>query len=230
VKLNLVYSSNFKDPAALSGWVLYNGVPSCCPSARWAKSQVVLEDGLLVLKNTLQPDGTYLSGGISMARLLSQTYGRWRVKFRFDGGVGIKMVALLWQQDPVTVPGDHAYEIDFVESKSSDAGRTNISATLHHPPGNGMVQLHLIDVDPAPSLEDWHTWTVTWEPGRIAYALDGKNWGVSLDPTRVPAIPMHFGIQTTSGLSNGGGAMPDATTPPEVDLQIDHIKIWSYTP
>jgi hypothetical protein len=42
----------------------------------------------------------------------------------------------------------------------------------------------------------------------------------------VPTTPMHFGVQTTMG--SPGKAKPDATTPPEVNLHIDSVSVWTY--
>jgi hypothetical protein len=64
----------------------------------------------------------------------------------------------------------------------------------------------------------------------VSCTVDGTTWAVIEDATVgrvvVPTTPMHFGVQTTMG--SPGKAKPDATTPPEVNLHIDSVSVWTY--
>jgi beta-glucanase (GH16 family) len=219
VTLNLVYANYFTQPLE-PGWVIYKGVPTCCPQTQWDKGQVVVANDLLTIKNTRQTDGAFLSGGLSMAQILSQAYGRWRVRFRFEPGTGVKMCLLLWQTAPNPAAPDHAYELDFAEGGGADELRGMMTATLHYPPGNEIIQARQVG-----DFTQWHTMGVTWTPKGLEYTLDSRVWAQLHNPP-LPEIPMHLAMQTTTGT-------PIATwagTPDEVDLQIDWVKVWSYTP
>ncbi len=218
MSFTLGYVNTFTAPLPPT-WAIYSGVPACCSLTRWDEGQVVWNrtTKTLSVRNTKQPDGSYLSGGLSSKRALPvQTYGRYRVRFRWAGGTGVKMCLLLWQNAPNPAAPDHADEIDFAETGVS----TQLSSTLHHAPGNTLVQ-NRVAVD----TTQWHVVGVTWRPGILQYTLDGRVWSTTIDPA-VPAQPMHLDLQTTTGFPNP----VDASTPAEVDLEIDWIKVWSYTP
>lgn len=219
--LSLVYDNEFAEPLG-NEWTLYNGIPACCPTSKWDRANAVVQDGTLVLRGLRQPDGTYHTAGASLPHL-NLTYGRWRFRGRFDKGVGLKMCALLWPAEGFQPP-----EIDFAESRTEDAERTVMTATLHYPPVRNQMIHSQVSVD----FSKWHTWGVTWLPGKINYTLDGRLWAQITDAkvgkVVVPTTPMHFGIQTTMG--SPGTAKPDSSTPPEVSLHIDRVRVWEYAP
>jgi len=215
----LVYENDFSAPLGAE-WFRYNGIPACCPTSRWDAANAVVHNGRLVLRGLRQPGGAYRTAGVSLPRL-NLTYGRVRLRARFDKGLGLKMCALLWPQAGFQPP-----EIDFAESRTEDAERTTMCMTLHYPPAAGSAIRHEIRKD----FSLWHEWGVTWMPGHLSCTVDGTTWAVIEDATVgrlvVPKTPMHFAVQTTMG--SPGKAKPDATTPPEVNLHIDSVSIWTY--
>src|SRR4249920_2447667 len=92
----LVYDADFSAPLG-SEWVRYNGIPACCPTSRWDAENAVVHDGKLVLRGLRQSDGTYHTAGVALPDL-NMTYGRVRLRSRFDKGRDLKMSALLWPQ------------------------------------------------------------------------------------------------------------------------------------
>ncbi len=222
----LVYKNDFEADLGKE-WTRYGGIPACCPSSLWVKEQAVVVDGTLLLRGLRKPGtDTFTTAGCSL-RHLNLTYGRWNIRCKFDKGVGLKMCALLWPDEGFQPP-----EIDFAESKTSDGERTVMTSTLHYPPIRNQVIQSKVSAD----FSEWHTWGVTWRPGILSFTLDGKTWrvirddveGTALGKPVVPTTPMHFGVQTTMGVPNA--TKPDATTPDEVDLHIDWIRVWSYDP
>ena len=217
----LVYENDFSAPLGAE-WYRYKGVPACCPTSKWDEQNAVVKSGNLVLRGLRQADGSYHTAGVSLPHL-NLTYGRVRLRARFDRGVGLKMCALLWPQAGFQPP-----EIDFAESHTEDTERTTMTMTLHYPPTAGAALRHEIPMD----FSKWHEWGVTWLPGHLSCTVDGKTWAViedaSMGKVVVPKTPMHFGVQTTMG--SPGKAKPDKTTPPEVSLHIDSVTIWRYGP
>jgi beta-glucanase (GH16 family) len=211
-----IFTANFNGSLNRSIWTVYDGRPSCCTSL-WSPSAVTTSGGVLTIDASQDPlTGQWTSGGISMGRSLNQTYGAWSFRFRMDPGVGVKMCALLWPEQ------GWPPEIDFAESSSSDANRQELSSTLHYGAGNTMIQHHL-----AVDYSTWHTMGVRWSPTRISYRIDGYRWAT--DTADIPDQPMHLGIQTTVGLSNGNGQMPDSSTPAHVGLHIAWVHVSRYT-
>ena len=207
----LVQDSEFSGSTLGSKWTVYDGKPRCCEST-WVPGHASVAGGRLLLDAT---KGNMRSAGVSL-RHLNLTYGRWHVRIRMDAGLGVKMCALLWPES------GWPPEIDFAESDSSDAARTQLSSTLHYGSANTEIRHHL-SVD----FTKWHTYGVTWTPGLIRYTVDGFTWA-EVSGSMVPSQPMHFGIQTIVGTSNGSGSQPDAATPSHVYLHIDFVKVWRY--
>jgi beta-glucanase (GH16 family) len=211
-----IFTANFNGALNRQIWTVYDGRPSCCASL-WAPSAVTTSGGVLTIDASQDPaSGQWTSGGISMGRSINQTYGAWSFRFRMDPGVGVKMCALLWPRQ------GWPPEIDFAESSSADASRRQLSSTLHYGASNTMLQHHL-----AVNYAAWHTLAVRWTPHRISYRIDGHMWATVTG--HIPAQPMHLGIQTTVGLSNGNGQVPDSTTPAHVGLHIAWVRVSRYT-
>jgi hypothetical protein len=89
----MIFYRQFRLPLVRHTWTLYNGVPGCCPQSIWSPSHVVSKAGALRIQTYKDPafGGKWVSGGTSMARLVSQTYGRWVVRFRMNRGKGVGM-------------------------------------------------------------------------------------------------------------------------------------------
>jgi beta-glucanase (GH16 family) len=211
-----IFTANFNGALNRQIWTVYDGKPSCC-SSLWAPSAVTTSGGVLTIDASQDSSDTWTSGGISMGRSLNQTYGAWAFRFRMDAGVGVKMCALLWPAQ------GWPPEIDFAENSSSDGVRHALSSTLHAGSANMLTQNRL-----AVNYSHWHTMGVRWRPGIITYRLDGKAWA-QIRGASVPSQPMHLGIQTTVGLSNGNGQVPGSTTPAHVGLHIAWVRVSRYT-
>jgi len=63
----------------------------------WAKSHVLSMGGVLRIRTYRDPafGNRWVSGGLSMARILNQTYGRWVVRFRMRRGTGHSAVGII---------------------------------------------------------------------------------------------------------------------------------------
>jgi beta-glucanase (GH16 family) len=196
-------------------WRVFSGKPRCC-SSRWSPSHVTTSHGILTIDASRNATGGgWTSGGLSMGRSMNLTYGAWSIRFRMDPGVGVKMCVLLWPK------GRWPPEIDFAENSSADGARHLITSTLHYSSANRMIHNRR-----AVDYSNWHTMGVRWTPRKISYRLDGRVWAVVT--SHIPSRPMHLGIQTTVGLSNGFGANPTSATPSHVGLHVDWVRIWRY--
>src|SRR6476469_533364 len=111
-----VFYQQFRHRLKPHTWTLYNGIPTCCKDSRCAPSHVVSKHGALRIKTYRDGNygGSWVSGGVSMARLVNQTYGRWVIRFRMNRGVGVGM-------DVALRPSGGGTVVDWIE-ESSDHG------------------------------------------------------------------------------------------------------------
>ena len=210
-----IFYRQFQLPLRPHTWTLYNGVPGCCPQSLWSPSHVVSKAGALRIQTYKDPryGGRWVSGGTSMARLVSQTYGRWVVRFRMNRGKGVGM-------DVALRPNGGGTVVDWIEESSDKGAARRIeTATLH----SGSTRVHArVSAD----FTKWHTMTLAWVPGQITVRLDGRLWANY--KSHIPSTPMHLVMQTNVGSNGFTGVMPDSTTPRKVALQIDYVAVYRY--
>jgi hypothetical protein len=210
-----VFHQQFNTALKRHTWSIYQGVPTCCPASMWAKSHVLSRGGVLRIRTYRDPafGNRWVSGGLSMARILNQTYGRWVVRFRMRRGTGVGMDVALRPRGGGTV-------VDWIE-ESSDHGRLrNLeTATLHY--GGTRVHAHVVA-----DFTKWHTMTLSWIPGRITVKINGKIWADYR--SHIPSAPMHLTMQTNTGTNGFSGVNPNSSTPALVPLQIDYVSVYRY--
>jgi beta-glucanase (GH16 family) len=162
--------------------------------------------------------GRWVSGGLSNARALKQTYGKYEVRFRVDNGKGVAAILLLW---PVR---DHwPPEIDFAEVGGMTGRRGSMSATLHYGAADDQIQRSV-----RADFTRWHTAGVEWTPGKLVYTLDGKSWG-TVRSRHVPREPMELAMQAQAGTCGDRYApCPDATTPAKGNMQVDWVRAYMF--
>lgn len=220
-KWRLVFSDDFKHGLRSSWWGRYSGEPGGDPGGWWSPSHVVVSHGVLNLETYRDPrfGGRWVSGGVSSAPALRQTYGKYEVRLRVDRGEGVAFIALLWPSD-----GGWPPEIDFAENGGETGGRGAIAATLHYGSDNSQIQ-RTLSVD----LTRWHVLGVEWLPGRLVYTIDGRAWArVSSDA--VPAQRMEMDLQTQAGTCGQSDApCPTSQTPAHVNAQIQWVRAYAYS-
>jgi beta-glucanase (GH16 family) len=218
-KWHRVFSDDFKHGLDRSKWGRYSGQPGGDPGGRWEPSHVVVRDGVLNLETyrDRRYGDRWVSGGLSSARALKQTYGKYEVRFRMDAGKGVAGILLLW---PVR---DHwPPEIDFAENGGTTRRRRSMSATLHYGAENDQIQREV-----RADFTRWHTMGLEWTPGKLVYTLDGRPWG-RVRGRHVPREPMELAMQTQAGTCGDRYApCPDSTTPAEVNMQIDWVRVYA---
>src|SRR5205823_13283940 len=91
------------------------------------------------------PDGKslYVSGGMSNAKVFSQSYGLYKIRFRMDRGWGIAYTLQLWPTNDQWPP-----EIDSLEDNGKD--RMMTWSTLHYGPTDVHVHREI--------KRDWTGW------------------------------------------------------------------------
>ncbi len=210
----LVSTEDFNGSSLPKGWGAYTGQPGGNPGGWWDPSHAVVSNGNLVLRG--YRDGAHwATGGVML--WAPQTYGKYEVRFKMDAGKGVKYALLMWPSSG-RWPTDG--EIDFLEDGGGD--RSSTTATLHYGANNSTIQRSV-----ATDFTQWHTVGVEWSPGSLVYTLDGKPWG-SVATSQVPSTPMNLALQTEAGTCGDKWTpCPDASTPTEVDAQIDWVARYA---
>jgi beta-glucanase (GH16 family) len=212
-----VFSDDFNGSALNAGaWGVYSGQPGGDPGGLWDSSHVVVHDGMLELQTYQDPahGDRWVSGGVSSAQALKQTYGKYLVRFRMDPGYGVAGIVLLWPSS-----GGWPPEIDFAEDGGGN--RSETTATLHYGQSDAQVA-RSVKAD----FSVWHTVGVEWTPGRLVYTLDGAVWD-TLSSSQVPSQPMEMDIQTQAGTCGQVATpCPNASTPAHVNLQVDWVVAY----
>jgi beta-glucanase (GH16 family) len=163
------------------------------------------------LKITARGD---VSGG--MGHTHDQLYGRWEFRARTDAGRGFGSAILLWP-DSENWPEDG--EIDMMEVPTEDRVRAHF--VLHYGEDNNIVGTSVPG-----DFTKWHTFAVEWLPDRITWFVDGKKQFETRDPEAIPDGPMHLTIQLDQGPKKDWLPEPDETTPEEVSLEVDWVRVY----
>jgi beta-glucanase (GH16 family) len=138
-------------------------------------------------------------------------YGRFAVRFRAAQLHCYKTAWLLWPDSGVW-PRDG--EIDFPEGDLD----STIHGFVHYRNGtSGSDQYAMPDTGVA--YKRWHTAVIAWRPRFVRFWLDGRKVGETR--RRIPNKPMHWVLQTETGLS---GCVPSPFT--QGHVLIDWVAIY----
>jgi beta-glucanase (GH16 family) len=192
-----------------NAWSVYNNTNPKNPQGPRLASNVIVHNGEVTLRNT-KVNGVWSAAGICAAKVSTGTYGKYLVRARFDHGLGVKAVALLWPQGNTWPP-----EVDFMEYDARDANHSKLLLTNHFRPSNSMQHASV-----SGDYTGWHTFGVAWTPTQLRYSLDGKTTAVMTG--HIPTKQMWLGLQTAIG----GQVKPDATTPATVNLDVDWVAYY----
>lgn len=137
-------------------------------------------------------------------------YGRYVIRERVSHvGRGFKSAQLLW---PVDNNAGGCSEIDFPENSHDVA-----PSAYDHPANCGGQDAY----DSRVSWGNWHTYTTSWTPTSVTFAIDGHTVGVS---RHSPSVAMDWDVQNESSL-DGEQAAPG--TWDQIDITYVEVDTWS---
>jgi beta-glucanase (GH16 family) len=206
----LVFSDDFDSPRLDPRiWNRYNSVGGF--GNGWRRPQAItVEDGKLRI--TARGD---VSGGMNHER--SQTYGRWEFRARTDKGRGRGSAILLW---PDSLDKEADGELDMMEVPRED--RTQAHFVIHYSPQNKLAGTKV-----SGDFSQWHTFAMDWLPNRITWYVDGVKQFETTDRNVIPTSSMHLAIQLDMGPFEEWIPAADETTPPEVSLEVDWVRVYA---
>ncbi len=205
----LVFSDDFDGPRLdPSVWNRYNSVGGF--GNGWRRPQAItVEDG--ALRITARGD---ISGGMNHED--SQTYGRWEFRARTEKGRGRGSAILLW---PDSQSKEADGELDMMEVPRED--RSQAHFVIHYSAQNKLAGNKV-----AGDFSQWHTFAMDWLPDRITWYVDGVKQFETFDKNVIPTNSMHLAIQLDMGPFEEWILAPDETTPPEVSLEVDWVRVY----
>jgi beta-glucanase (GH16 family) len=189
-------------------WNPYNSVGGFGNGFR-RPSAIGVKDGKLVI--TARGE---VSGG--MGHRYDQRYGRWEFRARTEKGRGYSSAILLW---PKSESKELDGEIDMMEVPREQRDAAHF--VLHWGQKNNITGGR-VDAD----FSQWHTFAMEWLPDRITWYVDGVKQYENRDKAVIPNNPMHLTIQLDMGPLKDWLPPIDETTPPEVSLEVDWVRIF----
>lgn len=156
-----------------------------------------------------------VSGGMGMR--VGQTYGRWEFRARTDKGRGFGSAILLWP-DSNNFPEEGELDIMEVPNENRD---------LAHFVVHWGAENNVHGADVAGDFSQWHTFALEWLPDRITWFVDGVKKYENTDPVVIPTKPMHMTIQLDQGPFENWIPARDETTPEELSLEVDWVRIFN---
>ena len=184
---------------------------------------VVVEDGRLVILGTQERTNGFdwASGFVSTHDKFSFLYGMVEVRAKVPQGIGF--FPAVWLLPAGTSEGDvDGPELDMLEVRGR--APTEIIAGVFDETSTKVVKVRY---DAGLDLtEDFHTYTLSWTPGRLAWSLDGDLFHEHLGP-HVPDVPLYLMISMSVGGNTWIGT-PDATTPWPGRYEIDYVRILPF--
>jgi hypothetical protein len=153
-------------------------------------------------------NGTIESGGFTVRPRYYMKYGRVKARIRVDAGGSDVMsaVALTW---PVSNDSGDG-ELDFYETGRQ---RETIRSFVH-PGGELATQACLHPV----GATTWHDVSMTWEPRRIHFQVDGRTGCTFTRPTLIPAAKHRLTFQYDAFADHLGSTVSR--------MEIARVKVW----
>jgi beta-glucanase (GH16 family) len=170
----------------------------------------------------------YTSGLIDSYGKFSQAYGYWEMRAQLPAGQGLwPAFWLLPYSSPMTWP--QSYEIDAFEVGYGGGSTMNpLLQTAFH--WGNMTQQAYNQISASGLSSGFHTYAVDWEPGSIAYYLDGSQiWQVTSNVPSNPAFVLAnlaIGDYAWSMIGTPTSAVDSQIANNQVPMLIDYIRVY----
>lgn len=204
-----------------------------------SEENIYLEDGKLVLRpiKTVDANGNdyYTSGRVNTQNKHDYTYGIFEARLRVPEGVGyLPAFWLMATDENIYGQWPRCGEVDIMEIHGSET--TTNYGTIHYGNPHGQSQ-GTYPLSEGSFSDDFHTFTVEWEPGKISWYVDGylyhteSNWYSTTEGQGTITYPAPFDqpFYIILNLAVGGSwvGYPDETTDFEnARYEIDYVRVY----
>ncbi|MBQ8412106.1 MAG: carbohydrate binding domain-containing protein, partial [Lachnospiraceae bacterium] len=204
-----------------------------------SEENIYLEDGKLVLRpiKTVDANGNdyYTSGRVNTQNKHDYTYGIFEARLRVPEGLGyLPAFWLMATDENIYGQWPRCGEVDIMEIHGSET--TTNYGTIHYGNPHGQSQ-GTYPLSKGSFSDDFHTFTVEWEPGKISWYVDGylyhteSDWYSTTEGQGTITYPAPFDqpFYIILNLAVGGSwvGYPDATTDFEnARYEIDYVRVY----
>ncbi|NBV45041.1 MAG: glycoside hydrolase family 16 protein [Planctomycetia bacterium] len=200
------------------------------------RENVRVEDGRLVIEARRDKPGIagtqreFSSGRIRSKRRGDWLYGKVEVRARVPVGQGIWPAIWMLPSDDTYGTWAASGEIDIMEIKGEEPNL--LWGTLHHggPWPDNRSSGAQYRLPKGSFADDFHTFAIEWEKGRISWLVDGVVWQTQTEWNSTGgAFPAPFDkpFHLVINLAVGGGFVgaPDPSTPFPGRFEIDFVRV-----
>ncbi len=176
----------------------------------------------------------YTSARIVTQDLFEQAYGRFEARIKLPSGQGIWPAFWMLGADFPEVGWPECGEIDILELRGQEPDR--VHGSVHGPGYSGGSPISATYTLPNGQRfdEDFHTFAVEWDPGRIAWYVDDILYQV-ITESSVPAggrwvFDHPFFVILNVAVGGNYVGPPNAQTSFPQAMLIDHVRIFRRSP
>ena len=176
----------------------------------------------------------YTSGKIKTENLFSKKYGKFEIKAKLPAGKGLWPAIWLLPKNESYGGWAASGELDIMEGWGSKPDR--VCGTIHYG-GTAPANVHSGAEYVFPNggtIEDYHVYSIEWEPGEIRWYVDGVLYQTQNDwYSENGDYPAPFDKEFYIILNLAVGGMfdgdPDETTPFPGAMEVDYVRVYELT-
>lgn len=199
-----------------------------------------IQNGMLVISAVNETftgtDGiprNYTSARLLTKGKFAQAYGRMEARIKVPYGQGLWPAFWMLGDNIDTVSWPNCGEIDIMENIGKEPD--TVHGTIHGPGysgGNGIGAPYVLAN--GRFADDFHVFSVEWEPNTIRFYVDG-NLYKTITSAQIPAgtkwVYDHpFFLILNVAVGGGWPGNPDGTTTFPQTMQVDYVRVWTFTP
>ncbi|MGB0592255.1 MAG: glycoside hydrolase family 16 protein [Myxococcota bacterium] len=183
----------------------------------------------IVAREEAYEGNAYTSGRLKTQGLFQQTYGRFEARIQTPVGQGVWPAFWMLGANITTVGWPACGEIDIMEFLGHDPLTTY--GSLHGPgfSGGDAIGERFQRTDGAGFHEGFHTFTVTWDPTRIVFEVDGEPFHTAKIQSFPPegwVFNQDFFLILNVAVGGHWPGYPDETTAFPTAMLVDYVRVW----
>lgn len=189
-------------------------------------------EGHLVIQ-AIAANGGYTSARLKTQGIAAFTYGRIEARIKVPFGQGIWPAFWMLGSDIATVGWPRCGEIDVMENIGKEPAI--VHGTVHGPGysgGSGIGGAHTLPR--GRFADEFHIFTVTWQPGSIELAVDHATYKrvtpADLPPGAAWVYDHPFFLLLNLAVGGNWPGYPDASTQFPQRMLVDYVRVYSHTP
>lgn len=176
----------------------------------------------------------YTSGRIKTQGLFEQEHGRFEARIKLPEGAGLWPAFWMLGANIAEAPWPECGEIDILEFQGQRPAR--MFGTLHGPgyAGGEAISEDVVLPNGETFADDFHVFAIEWDPGRIAFLVDGDVYN-TIHSADVRTLgdwvfnnEFFMILNLAVGGTLGGPVGPDTVFP--ADMLIDYVRVFERAP